>query len=191
MYASHPMGFAASGYTKHWLSNNLCLVGQHQSGRVHWYQSWLIQTMSSRPLFPSGSRRGRFVTDLIQDAAHCTYPYHLTCPLKASVISLMPSSWSSETEVVSSWSLVPQIHWIMARLLWWSRSKSEVFGTHVSLPQSIAEQTQAVYTSSRTLGKRCLEVRTGSDCLNYPQETQHLAAMVLSHPLHEPSMSTR
>ena len=62
-----------------------------------------------------GSRRS--VTDLIQDLACCTCPYHLSHLLRrTAVISLLPNFWSSETEDVSSWSLVPPILWIMALL---------------------------------------------------------------------------
>ena len=88
--------------------------------------------------------------------------------------------WSSGAEGVLSWSLVWQIQWIMAQSLWQSRSMSEVFGPHASLPRSIAERTQAVYTLLHTLGERCLEVRTSNSFLNFPQATQHLAVLKIT-----------
>ena len=39
-------GLAAPGYADCWLSKHLCLAGQRQSDKIHWYQSWHIQTMS-------------------------------------------------------------------------------------------------------------------------------------------------
>ena len=55
---------------------------------------------------------------LIQDVAHCTWPYHLSCrQLRTDVISLMPSFCSSESECVLILSLMPQIQRIMAQSL--------------------------------------------------------------------------
>ena len=51
--------------------------------------------------------------------------------------------------------------------------------------QCISEWTQALYTLPRTLGERCLEVRTGSSFLNFPQATQHQVAMALTHSPHQ------
>ena len=116
------------------------------------------------------------MTDFIQDVARCTWPYHLSRPLRrTAVISLIPSFWSSEAEVVSTRSLVPQIQWIMALSLQRSFISYEMFGSHVSLPWCRADWTQAVYTLSRTLVKRCLEVRTGSNFVNFRQAPHHLA----------------
>ena len=130
--------------------------------------------------FPLGPGSGRSVTDLMRDMARCTCPYHLSRPLqRTAVISLMPSFWSSETEDVSTRSLVPQIQRIMARPLRQSCFRSKMFQPHVSLPWSIAEQTQVVHTLLCTLGERCLEVRAGSGFLNFTPATQHLTAMAL------------
>ena len=102
--------------------------------------------------FPLGLGNGRSVTDFRQDVAHCTCPYHLSRPLQRNaVISLLPSFWSSQTEDVSTRSLVPQIQWIIARSLQWYRLRSKMFGPHVSLPWSITERTQAVYHLPCTL----------------------------------------
>ena len=65
-----------------------------------------------------GPGSGKSVTDLIQDVACCTCPYHLSHPLRRTVVTpLMPSFWSSEADGVSSWSSVPQIHRIMVQPL--------------------------------------------------------------------------
>ena len=88
----------------------------------------------SRPSFTLGPGSGRSVTNLIQDVARGTCPYHLSCPLwRTAVISLMPSFWSSDTEDVSTRSLVPQIQRILARSLRQSRFRPKMFGPKVSL----------------------------------------------------------
>ena len=74
------------------------------------------------------------------------------------VMSSMPIFCSSESEGVSSLSLMPQIQQIMAWSLRQSRHSSGSFGPHISW--SIAKQTQASYTLPHILGERCLEVRT-------------------------------
>ena len=129
------------------------------------------------------------VTDLIEEVAPCTCPYHLSCRLRrTAVMSTMPSFWSSEAEGVSSQSLVSQIQRIMVVSLW---CRSEVFEPDVSQPWSIAKWTQASYTLPRTLRERCLVVRTGKSFLNFPKATQHLAAMALLQPPPEHSTSPR
>ena len=134
----------------------------------------------------------KFVTDLIWDLAHCTCPHHLSRPLRrTAIIPIMPSFLSSEDDGVSSWTLVPQIQQIMAQSLRQSRFRSKVFGLHVLLPRSIADQTQAESTLPCTLGEKCLEVRPGNSFLNSPQPTQHLAAMAPSQPPPEHSISPR
>ena len=137
----------------------------------------------SRPSFTSGAGKRKVCDIYDTGGGTLTWPYHLSRPLRrTAVISLMPNFRSRETEDVSIWSLVPQIQQIMARSSRQSRFRSKIFGPHVSLPWSIAERTQAVYILLRTLEERCLEVRTGSSLLNFPQATQHLAAMALSQP---------
>ena len=108
-------------------------------------------------------------------------------------MSLMPSFCSCEAEGVSSLSLMPQIQRIMARSLWLSRHSSDSFGPNVSLPWSIAERTQALYTLPRILGERCLVVRTGKSFLNFALATPHLAAIAiaLSQPPPEYSISLK
>ena len=134
----------------------------------------------------------KFVIDLIQDVARCTWPYHLSRRLwRTDAISWMPSFCSNETEGVSSQFLTPQIQRIMARSLRRSRCSSVFFGPHVSLPCNMAEWTQASYTLPRILGERCLVVRTGKSFLNFPQVTQHLAVIALSQPPPEHSISPR
>ena len=61
----------------------------------------------------------------------------------------------SEAVGVSSLSLVPQIERIMVRSLWRSRCSSGLFAPDVSIPWSIAERTNALYTLSHILGKKC------------------------------------
>ena len=121
----------------------------------------------------------KFVIDLIQNMARCTWPFHLSRRQRgADVISLMPSFCSSEPEGISSLSLMPQIQQIMAQ----RRCSLGLFGPHVLLPWSIAEQTQVSYTLPCILGERCRVVRTGKSFLDFPQGTQHLATMALSQP---------
>ena len=129
---------------------------------------------------------------LIQDVAHCTGPYHLICrQQRTGVIFMMPSFCCSESEGVLSLSLMPQIQQIMALSLQRSRHSPSSFGPHVLLPWSIANRMQASYTLLRILGEWCLEVRTGKSFLNFSQamRMQHLAAIVLSQPPSEHSMS--
>ena len=73
-----------------------------------------------RPLMPG---MGKSVTDLIQDKACSTCPYHMSHWLwRTAVISSMPSFCRRTAEVVvSSQSFVPQIQWIMAQSLQRSR----------------------------------------------------------------------
>ena len=76
--------------------------------------------------------------------ARCTCPYNLRRRLRRkAVISSRSSFWWSTAEEISSSSFAPQIHLIMARSFLWSRCRSEAFGDQVSLPWSIADQTQA------------------------------------------------
>ena len=59
----------------------------------------------------------KFVIDLIQEIAHCTWPYHLSRrQQRRDVMCLVSSFCISEVEGVSSLSLMPQIQQIMA---WW------------------------------------------------------------------------
>ena len=89
----------------------------------------------------------KFVIVLIQDVAHCTWPYNLSrWQWRTDVMSSMQSFCSSEAEGTSSLSLMSQIQRITARSLRWSHHSSGSFGSHVSLPWSIAEQTHASYT---------------------------------------------
>ena len=82
---------------------------------------------------------GKFLTNLIEDVARFTWPFHLGCRLwRADVISSMPTFCSSEAEGVSYLYFVPQIRRIMAGLLWRSRCNSGLFGPQVSLAWSIA-----------------------------------------------------
>ena len=115
-----------------------------------------------------------------------TWPYHLSRRQRSiDVKSLMLSLCRGQGEGVSSLSLIPQVQRITALSLWRSRRNSGSFSPIVSLPWSIAERTQASHTSPRILGERCLVVRTSKSFLNFPQATQHLAAMTLSQPLPE------
>ena len=134
----------------------------------------------------------KFGIDWIQDMVHCTWPYHLSRQQRGTdVMSLMSSFCSSEAEGVSSVSLMPQIQQIMARSLLRSCQSLCSLGPHVLLPWIIAERMQATNTLPCILGERCLEVRTGKSFLNFPQATQHLAAMALSQPPPEHSISPR
>ena len=96
---------------------------------------------------------------------------------------------SSEAEGVSFRSLVPQIQRTMAWSLWWSRCRLMVFDPKVLLPWSMEERMQASYTLPQILAERCLVVRTGKSFPNIPQATQHVAAMALTQPPLEYSMS--
>ena len=127
-----------------------------------------------------------------QDVAHWTWPYHLSrWRQRNDAMSSMPSFCSGEAEGVSSLFLMPQMQQIMVQSLRQSCYSSGLFGLHFLLPWSTAEWTQASYTLLHILGERCLVVRTGQSCLNFPQATQHLAAMALSQPPPEHSMSPR
>ena len=87
----------------------------------------------TRPSFLSG----KFVLNLIQDLARCTWPYHLICQQqRTDVMSSMPSFSCSEAEGVSSLSLMPQIQWLMAWSLRQNCRISSSFGPHISLPWS-------------------------------------------------------
>ena len=86
---------------------------------------------------------------------------------------------------------MPQIQRIMAQSLWQSRRSSGPCGPHILLAWSIAERMQALYTLPHILGERGLEVRAGKSFLNFPKATQHLAAMALSQPPLEHSISPR
>ena len=77
--------------------------------------------------FHLGLGSGRSARDLIQDVALYACPYHLRPLRRTAVIPVMPSFWSSETEDVSTRSLVPQIHQIMARSLQRSLFMSKMF----------------------------------------------------------------
>ena len=135
---------------------------------------------------------GKFVIELIQDVASCTWPYHLSRRLRRTdVKSSMPSFFSNAAQGVSSQSMMPQIQQILAQSLWRSHCISGLFGPPVSLTWNISEQTQALYTLPHMLGERCLMVRTGKSFLKFSQATQHLVAMAPSqHPL-EHSISPR
>ena len=99
---SHSMGLAAPGYLEQRPSMHLCLVGQRQLGHTYWHQSSHIQTMSSEAFFLV-PRIWKFVIGLIQDMAHCTWPYHVSrWQQRTDVISLMPSFCSSQAEGVLS-----------------------------------------------------------------------------------------
>ena len=63
----------------------------------------------------------------------------------------------------------------MVRSLRQSRCSSVSLGPHVLLPCNMLP---------RILGERCLLVRAGKSFLNFPQATQHLAIMALSHSSH-------
>ena len=89
---------------------------------------------------PLVSGIGRSVTDSMQDVAHCTCPFHLSCRLwRTAIIFLMPCFCSSEAEGVSSRSL--GIQEITARSLRWRPCMSVV---------SMAERMQASYTLPST-----------------------------------------
>ena len=193
---SQSMGLAAPGYVQHRLFMRPHLAGQCQPGHIPWYQPWHIQTISSLAFLSFWGWEAlswwRQIWYRMWHAVHTCCPYHLNRPLRRTVaISLMPSSLSSEAEGVSSWTFVPQIQWIMPWSLRQSRLRSKVFGTYVSLPWSIGEWAQAMYTLPCTLGERHLEMRTGNSFLNFPQATHDLAAMALSQPPPEHSMSPR
>ena len=148
---------------------------------------------------PLGPGSGNYVTDLIQDVAHCTWrPYHLSHLLwRTTVISLIPSFCSGETEMFNSifGATDPVDHGVV--IVWlsrWSRFRSNIFAPHVSLPWSIAEWTQAVCTLQHTLGERCLDVRqeavswfspghaaSGSnDTVTAPTRAQHVTQIAAS-----------
>ena len=71
---------------------------------------------------------------------------------------------------------------VMARSMRRSHCSSKLFGPRVSLPWSIAEQTQASYTLPCILRERCLGVRAGKNFLDFPLVIQYLAGMALSQP---------
>ena len=100
----------------------------------------------SRSSLHSGARK-RYVCDRFdKDMTRCAWPYHRSHPLQSTAeIPLMPSFWSSDTEGVSSWSLLPQIQWIMAQSLRCNSSRSELFSPHIFLSWSILEWTQAMH----------------------------------------------
>ena len=102
----------------------------------------------------------KFVIDLIQDMARCTWPYHRR-QQRTDVMSLVSSFCISEVEGASSLSLMPQIQQIMAWWLQQSCRSSGGFGPHVLLPWNTSKQTQATYILPHILAERCLEVRTG------------------------------
>ena len=115
----------------------------------------------------SGS--GKFVIDLIQDVARCTWSYHHLGRRKGrtDVVSSMSTFRSREADGVSSLSLMPEIQRIMARSLRRIRRISDSFGPLVSLPRSLVERTQAWYPLPRILRERCLVVKTGKSFLNF------------------------
>ena len=119
----------------------------------------------SRPSFPFGARKQK-VCDKFATESGILY---MSMPSQLPAMKGCCNIFSSEPEDVSSRS---QIQQIMALSLRQSPSRSEVFGPHILLPWSIAEQTKAVYTLPRTLGDQCLVVRAGSSFLNFPQATQ-------------------
>ena len=168
---------AAPGYVEHRLSMYLSLVGQCQLGHTFWHQSSHIQTMSSIDL-PFFTGRYPLYMAILSDCQE----------QRIDVISSMPSVCSSEAWS-SSLPLMPQIEWIMAWSLQWTHCSSKLFGFQVSPPWSIAEQMQASYTFPLILGERCLVFRTAMDFLNFHQAIQHLAAMALSQPPPEHSIS--
>ena len=120
---SHSLGLAP-GYVEQQLSMHFCLA-------INASQATIIFTI--RPKF---RRIVKFVMGgLIQ--AYCTWPYHLSRRLpRTAFISSVPILCSSEVQGVSSFSLVPQIQWIMTRLLRWRCSSPGLFGPHVLLPGS-------------------------------------------------------
>ena len=76
-----------------------------------------FRTCRPGPSFFFSAGNMKFVIDLIQEMAHCTWPYHLSRrQQRRDVMCLVSSFCISEVEGVSSLSLMPQIQQIMA---WW------------------------------------------------------------------------
>ena len=76
-----------------------------------------FRTCRPGPSFFFSAGNMKFVIDLIQEIAHCTWPYHLSRrQQRRDVMCLVSSFCISEVEGVSSLSLMPQIQQIMA---WW------------------------------------------------------------------------
>ena len=111
----HPMGFAAPGCVEHWLSIHLCLVGQRQPGHTYYISFHTFRQCLSGPcMLSSVPGIGKFVINLIQGVARCTWPYHLShWQWRVDAISSMPSFCSSEAVGVSSLFSMPQIQRIM------------------------------------------------------------------------------
>ena len=107
------MGLAAPGNVLHWLSMHLCLVRQSQPCHTYWHQSSRIRPCLSMPSLLSNA--WKFVINLLQDVARCTWPYHLSYRQQMTdVISSMPNFCSRDAEGVSSLSLMPQMQRLMA-----------------------------------------------------------------------------
>ena len=86
----------------------------------------------------------------------------------------------------------------------WCHRSSESWHSHCSraaagqlclvpmfVTMEYGREMQASYTLPCILGERCLGVRTGKGFLNFPQATQHLAAMAVSQLSPKHSMSPR
>ena len=153
---SHSMGLAAPGYAS--LSSASMPARPHLQTSVFTHSDHVFRGL---PLFLVQGI-WKFVIDLIQDVACCTWPYHLSGrQRRTDVMSSMSSFCNNEAEGASSLSLMPQIQRIITRSLPQSSRSLCSFGLHVSLPWTIAKRTRATYTLPRILGERCVEVRTG------------------------------
>ena len=85
-----------------------------------------------------------------------------------SVMSTIPSFASNSEEGTLSRALVLQIHRIIDRSLHWSLCSTETVGPQVSLPCSIAEQTQEENNFPRVFRETSFEVKIGRGFLNLP-----------------------
>ena len=98
----------------------------------------------------------KFVICLIQDVAHCTWPYHLShWQWRTDVMSSMPSFSSSEAKGASSLSLMPLIQRIIAWSLRQSCPISGSFG-HPSFFSCDQAALQTVFSVRLSV---CLSVR--------------------------------
>ena len=165
------------------------------SNRPHSRMSLLTQSLQAmgglpRPLL--SFEMTSCVTEWIPPVARATCPCHLSLrDLRTEVISSSPSLERSSPEGILSISLTPQIQRIMALSVRCRRRVSATLGAQVSLPWSMAERTQVLYTLPRVSGDRCLVVRIGRSLLNLPQATLHLALIACIQPPPALSISPR